>query len=140
MSPHPHPSPTHPARAEDAELPERRERLWLIVASPTVWAAHFLLAYVTAAVWCARVADPATFAPVRVAIAAYTVAALLAITWIGWVGWRRHRFADGRIPHDFDAPEGRHRFLGLATLLLSGLSAIAVVYAALAPVFIGSCV
>lgn len=124
-------------------VPGRRESLLLIAASPTVWGAHFLLSYCTAAVWCAKVADPADFVPVRVSIAAYTIVALAAIAWIawiGWIGWRRHRLGDSGPPHDYDSPEDRHRFLGYATLLLSGLSAVAVVFAALAAGFIGSCV
>jgi hypothetical protein len=38
------------------QLPEANESLWLLVASPVIWAAHFLLCYGTAAVWCAKVA------------------------------------------------------------------------------------
>ena len=37
-------------------LPEARESLWVLAASPSVWVAHFLLAYCTAAVWCAKAA------------------------------------------------------------------------------------
>ena len=33
------------------------------------------------------------------------------------------------LPHDDDTPEDRHRFLGFAALLLSALSAVAVIYA-----------
>ena len=44
---------------------------------PTIWAAHFLLCYVTAAIWCAKVAGPdGSLGGVRVAIAVYTVLAL----------------------------------------------------------------
>jgi len=43
------------------------------------------------------------------------------------------------LPHDDDTPEDRHRFLGFATLLLSALSAVAVLYAGLVAVFIRSC-
>ena len=32
-------------------LPERPRYLVLLAASPTIWAAHFLLAYCVAAVW-----------------------------------------------------------------------------------------
>jgi len=41
--------------------------------------------------------------------------------------------------HDLDTPEDRHRFLGFATLLLSGLSAVAVLYAAFAATFFDTC-
>jgi len=43
------------------------------------------------------------------------------------------------VPHDADTPEDRHRFLGFATLLLSGLSAVAVIYTALVVVVFRSC-
>lgn len=123
-----------------ALLPERNERLWLLAASPVVWGAHFLLCYGTAAVWCAKASGGgASFATVRIAIAAYTAAALAGIAVIGWGGWKRHRLGRAELPHDFDSPEDRHRFLGFATLLLSGLSAVAVLYAALAAVFLWDC-
>ena len=41
--------------------------------------------------------------------------------------------------HDLDSPEDRHRFLGFATLLLSGLSGVAVLYAALAAMYFDTC-
>jgi hypothetical protein len=114
--------------------------LWLLAASPAVWAAHFLLCYVTAAVWCGRLAGPgASLWTVRVAIGGYTVAALAGIAVVGYVGFRRHRLGHADLPHDDDSPEDRHRFLGFATFLLSGLSALAVVYSALAAVFIETC-
>ena len=61
-------------------LPETRESLWMLAASPVIWAAHFLLVYVTAAVWCAKFAQPGdSLGGVRTAIAVYTVLALAAI-------------------------------------------------------------
>jgi hypothetical protein len=74
-----------------------------------------------------------------VAIATYTVLALSGIGSIGWRAWRRHRYGSASRPHDDDTPADRHRFLGFAAVLLSGLSAVAVLYAALAAVCIGSC-
>ena len=71
--------------------------------------------------------------------AAATVLALAAIGIIGWNGHQRHSIGQANLPHDDDTPEDRHRFLGFATLLLSALSAVAVVYAALVAVFIRSC-
>ena len=114
--------------------------LWLLAASPAIWAAHFMLSYATAAIWCAKLTYPeGSLLPVRLAIAAYTAAALAAIAIIGYTGWRWHRAGSATLPHDADSPEDRHRFLGFSTLLLSGLSAVAIVYAALVAVFIGSC-
>jgi hypothetical protein len=114
--------------------------LWGLIAAPTVWAAHFLLSYVTAAVWCAKL-KPAggSLAPARLAVAAYTAAALGAIAVVGRRALRRHRSGGGLVPHDDDSAEDRSRFLGHATLLLAGMSAIAVVFAALAAVFVSDC-
>jgi hypothetical protein len=122
------------------ETHERNQSLWLLIASPAIWAAHFLLCYVTASIWCAKVVGPGgSLTTVRVAIVGYTALALAGIGIIGWIGYRRHSLGNADLPHDADTPEDRHRFLGFATLLLSALSAVAVIYAALVAVFFGRC-
>ena len=122
------------------ETAEKNQSLWLLTASPTIWAAHFLLCYITASIWCAKVVGAGgSLQSVRVAIAVYTVLALAGIGFLGWNGYRKHSFGNAVLPHDDDTPEDRHRFLGFATLLLSALSAVAVIYAALVAVFIRSC-
>jgi len=121
------PPETHEGPAEE------RESLWWLVVSPTTWAAHFLASYATAAVWCAKVAGrEGPLDGARWAIAAYTVVALAIIAWMLRHGLRRHHLGTATVPHDFDSPGDRHRFLGLATVLLSGLSAVGVVYEAMA--------
>lgn len=120
--------------------PEKHESLWLLTVSPTIWAVHFLASYLTAAIWCEKyVGTDGSLGPVRTAVAIYTAIALMGISVAGWIGYRRHRFERAALPHDADLPEDRHRFLGFATLLLSGLSAIATIFVALTAVFIGSC-
>lgn len=119
---------------------EQRQNIIVLAVSPTIWAAHFLLCYVTAAVWCAK--QPTALAPlagVRSAIAVYTLISLAAIAVVGWRGYRAHSLGDAEPPHDEDSPQDRHRFMGFATLLLSGLSALAVVYTGLVTVFIETC-
>jgi hypothetical protein len=118
-----------------------RDSLVPLVASPVVWAAHFLASYGTAAIYCEKVAGrDGSLAGARVAIAVFTVVALAAVGAIGWRAYRRERGEGGPVlPHDSDSSEGRRRFLGFAALLLSGLSAVAILYAALAAVFIGRC-
>jgi hypothetical protein len=112
--------------------------LWLLTIAPTIWAAHLLLCYITAAVWCAKFAGPGgALGGIRAAIAAYTAAAMIGIALIGWEGFRRHRFGTETTTHD--SAEDRHRFLGFATLLLAGLSAVGVLYAALAATYFHSC-
>jgi len=121
-------------------LPETDESLWLLTASPVIWAGHLLLCYGTGAIWCAKIVGASgSLATTRVAIFFYTLAALAGIGIIGWIGYRRHSFGSAAVPHDDDTPEDRHRFLGFATFLLSALSAVAVIYAALVAVFIRSC-
>jgi hypothetical protein len=123
-----------------SSIPEDKHSLWLLTVSPAIWFAHFLLSYVTAAVWCAKVAGPGgALGSARAAIAVYTVLALAGIAFTGWLGHRRHRFGGATTPHDFDSPEARYRFLGFATLLLSALSAVGTLYVALAALFIGTC-
>jgi hypothetical protein len=124
-----------------------RDSLWLLTVGPIIWSAHLLLCYITAAVWCAKFVGPGgELGGVRTAIAWYTVAAVAGIVAVGWEGHRRHRHSSGpwtdgaeATTHDLDSPGDRHRFLGFATLLLSGLSAVAVLYAALAATYFDTC-
>jgi hypothetical protein len=125
---------------EDRDLPEEKETVWRLTMAPVLWAAHFLACYGTASIWCAKVAGPAgSLGGARVAIAAYTLIALAGIGIIGRAGLRRHGHGLETEPHDFDTPGDRHRFLGFATLLLSGLSAVATLYVAMAAVFVSDC-
>ncbi len=122
------------------ELSEKKGSLLFLIAAPIIWAAHFLLSYITAAIWCEKAAGlTGSLLPVRLAIAGYTVVALAGIGYIGWKGYRMHRFRDGDRLHDQDTPASRYRFLGFATLLLSGLSAVATVYETLVVLFIERC-
>ena len=123
----------------ETHLPERHESLWMLALSPTIWAAHFLLCYVTGAIWCAKVPALAPLGGVRTAVVVFTIVALAGIAVTGWIGHRRHSYGAAELPHDDDTPEDRHRFMGYATLLLSGLSALAVIYAALVVVFVRTC-
>ena len=132
--------PTRGDRAEEAALPENRASLWGLIAGPLIWAVHFLLSYVTAAIWCARAATVAApLGTARVALVAYTVVALAVIVVVGWRSWRQHQWGDAELPHDAASAGDRHRFLGFATLLLCGLGFVAVVYSALAIGLIGTC-
>jgi hypothetical protein len=122
------------------QLHEKHESLWRLVISPTIWAIHFMACYVTAAIWCAKFAPRfGSLEPVRWAIAVYTLAALVGIALNGWNGLKRHRFGSESLPHDFDAPGDRHRFLGFATVLLAALSAVATLFAAMVVVFFDDC-
>ncbi|CAN5123064.1 transmembrane prediction [soil metagenome] len=119
---------------------EQRQSLWWIAASPLIWFGHFLVSYIAAAIWCAKAGDAgATLQPVRLLIAVLTVLALGGIAAVGAYGYRRQSYGSGHPPHDMDTPADRHRFLGFATTLLSGLSAIATLFVAGVALFIHDC-
>lgn len=119
---------------------EERESLWRLTFGPAAWAAHFVLSYVTAAVWCAKVAGRAgPLGSARLLIGLYTLVTLLFIGYTAWRGWRYAQFGNAKTPHDDDTAADRHRFLGFATVLLCGLSAVATLYVALGAVLIRSC-
>jgi hypothetical protein len=122
------------------EVPEREDSLWWVAAAPGVWAAHFTLSYATAAVWCAKQGSAAPLSGARVAIAVFSVVGLAAVGVVALRGLRNyHRNGDERPRTDVDTSLARHQFLGFTLLSLSGLSAVAIVFQALAAVFIGSC-
>lgn len=124
----------------ESAIAERNERLRDIAVGPVLWFAHFLACYGTVSVWCAKVVGrTGQLGGARLAIAAYTAVALAGIAAAGWRGWKRHRNGPATPPHDDDSPADRHRALGYVTVLLSGLSAVATLYVALAAVFVGSC-
>lgn len=137
------PGETHPrpraVSVEDRVLPERRASVWQLVAGPTAWALHFLLCYTTAAVWCAKHARLPPSMDLRGTLWLYTAIALAAIAWFGWRALRQHAWGRASPPHDDPTAGDRHRFLGYATLLLCGLSFIAVLYSAMAIALVGSC-
>lgn len=126
-------------RAND-ETSEIRQSLWMLTISPSIWAFHFLASYITAAIWCEKLAGRnGPLGSVRLMIAAYTVAALIGIGLNGWAGWKRHQFGSSTLPHDYDSPEDRHRFLGFATFLLAMLSVVATIFVASVALFFGDC-
>jgi hypothetical protein len=120
--------------------PRDRYSLWLLTIAPVIWALHLLFCYITAAVWCAKfVAQDGALGGARTAIAVYTIVALAGIAAIGFEGFRRHGSGTEATTHDLDSIEDRRRFLGFATLLLAGLSALGVLYAALAATYFDTC-
>ncbi len=102
---------------EELEAPPARwGSLWLLTFGPGIWAIHFLLCYVTAAVWCAKVAGrTGLLGDASLLVGLYTLVALVGIGLTGWRGYRQHRFGHADPPHDFDTAEDRYRFLGYST-------------------------
>ncbi len=125
--------------APDGAFADDEESLWWLTAGPLVWVGHFILSYATAAIWCARFAVDGEPGPTGWAIGGYTVIALVLIGWIGVRAARRVRTVPDHVGHDLDTPGARHRFVAFASLLLAGLSAVAVIYGALVPILVGTC-
>jgi hypothetical protein len=110
---------------------QRAATLWTLIAPPTVWALHFLLCYVYAAVRCAKAGPLQPLDDVRVVVAIATLVALGLVAATGYIAWAQARLEGGTPPHDESTREDRHRFLGAAKLLLAGLSFVAIVYTAI---------
>jgi hypothetical protein len=122
-----------------SELSEKHDSLWWVAAAPGIWGSHFVACYGTAAVWCAKYGVGASLAGARIAIAVMTLLALVGSAGVALRGYRSFRLAEPHPRSDSDSVEARHRFIGFTLLSLSGLAALAIVYEALAAVFIGSC-
>ena len=121
-------------------FPRANPTLLTLLTPPTVWALHFLVCYVVAAVHCAKAAGPfSDLGPARLTIGIATLLAVAVIAASGWQALRHAQFAVAERPHDADTPADRDRQLGFATVLLSALSLVAVVFSALPALFIGDC-
>jgi hypothetical protein len=122
-----------------SDLSERSERLWVPVAAPVIWAVHFTICYITAAVWCGRFAVSAGPVGLRVLIGIYTAIASAAMTLFFVHGLRRHRYQLPTRPHDDDTPEDRRHFMAFTTMLLAGLSIVAAAFGAAAMIVVDGC-
>lgn len=110
--------------------------LWTLIVPPTIWAGHFLMAYLWAAISCAKVGRFATFPTLFVV---GTVVALALIILSGWIAWLQGRSPDGSAPHEDSTDIDRLRFLAKSTLLLAGLSFVGVLFTALPVIFLRDC-
>jgi len=113
-----------------------RVTLWTLIIPPSLWAGHFLFSYLWAAISCAKVGDFATFPTLFVA---GTLLALILIALSGWIAWRQTRIAGDPPPHADSTEVDRLRFLAKSTLLLAGLSFVAVAFTALPVIFLRTC-
>ncbi|NEK17234.1 hypothetical protein [Rhizobium leguminosarum] len=121
-------------------IPKEAETLWTLFTGPAVWALHFLVCYAAAAVYCAKASEIAfSFGMLRFTLFIVTVFALLAILGAAWLAWRQWGFGSGDPPHDEPTRQDRLLFQGFATLLLSGLSFVAVIFVSVPLVFIEAC-
>jgi hypothetical protein len=115
--------------------------LWGVIFGPTVWALHFLVAYVWGAVHCAKAGRDAETGFAASGIVAASVVALVLIGAATLRLWRvrARSLTDNDFDFDHNTPEERHRFLSHVALMLCALSAIGVVFVTLPVLIIGSC-
>jgi Kef-type K+ transport system membrane component KefB len=122
-------------------IPKQIETLWTLFTAPVVWATHFLVCYIGAAIYCAKPELVGlSFSAVRAGIAAVTVIALSLIALSAWLAWRQWGFGTDDPPHDDPTRRDRTLFQGFATLLLSGLSFVAVIFTAMPALFLTECI
>jgi len=121
-------------------LPKEVESLWTLFTAPVIWAVHFLVCYVWAAIYCAKKGPiDAGFPLLRGGIGAATIVALLLILLAAYLAWRQWGFGVVDPPHDQPDTRSRILFQGFATLLLSALSFVAVIFTALPALFLEAC-
>jgi hypothetical protein len=115
--------------------------LWSVVISPSIWAVHFLVCYVSAAIYCEKFGRDTPLGDIRVLVLGATVVALLGIGWSTLRLWRvRGRsLTDNDFEYEHDTPEERHRFLSHVALMLCVLSAVAVIYVTIPMLYLSSC-
>lgn len=111
----------------------RARATWVVLlAGPVIWFIHFMVVYMVAEAGCTgsgpglRVLDPPV--PATVTIVATVVAVIACLGCAGWA-LRRSRAGreEGDAAHEAGA-RGRHRELAFVGMLLSLLSAIAVLF------------
>jgi biotin transporter BioY len=138
-------SARHVLRPEDSPRLITQGSIWILIAVPSIWAAHFLLSYWIAAIYCAKLAGPGpegleTIRLVRWTIIGLTILACLLILWLGRIA--RHRY-EGPLRVDAeinrDTKTDRNRFLGHVTLLLCGISIVAIVFTAIPSLVFDAC-
>ena len=115
--------------------------LWRVIISPTIWALHFLACYVAAAIYCEKMGRDAPLDDIRLLVITVTVVALGGIFWSTLGLWRVHdrSLTDDDFEYEHNTPEERHRFLSHVALMLSVLSAVAVIYVAIPMLYLESC-
>lgn len=121
-------------------LPKEVESLWTLFTAPLIWALHFLGCYIGAAVFCEKPELLGnSFDNLRIMIGVLTFFALSMIVISAVLAWRQYGYGAGDPPHDEPTRRERLHFQGFATLLLSGLSFVAIIFTAMPALFITEC-
>jgi hypothetical protein len=115
--------------------------LWRVIAAPIIWATHFLFCYVFAAVYCEKMGRGASLDDARLWVIVATVVALAGIGWSTHAVWRvrARSLTDNDFEFEHNSPEERHRFLSHMALMLSALSAVAVIYVLIPVLYLATC-
>lgn len=115
--------------------------LWRVIISPSIWALHFLACYVSAAIFCEKLGRDTPLVDIRLLVIVVTVLALGGIFWSTLGLWRVHErsLTDNDFEYEHNTPEERHRFLSHVALMLSVLSAVAVVYVTIPMLYLETC-
>ncbi len=107
--------------------PFTRDRLLSLIAAPVIWGVHFVVCYVAVSLACDRHAPAATWI-----IALATLGALALIGYIVLINYRKWRLARRlAADHAGTMPDAAlQAFFALNSLMLCGLSAIALMWVA----------
>lgn len=116
------------------------DSLITMIATPTVWALHFLFCYIWVATACAPNENIfESILPARIGVAVATVLGLAFCFFAGLRAWREWREQGGEPPHDKPTEGERERLMEFASFMLSSLSFVAIVFTALPALLIADC-
>lgn len=110
--------------------------LWTLIVPPSIWAVHFLFCYLWVAVSCAKIG---AFPRFPIAFLIGTIVALAMIAAAGAIAWVQARGPGDDAPHEQGTDIDRLRFLAKSTLLLAGLSFVAVLFTAAPALMLEDC-
>ena len=114
--------------------------VWILVAAPSIWAAHFLLSYWVAAIWCAKTGPMASLVEPRWIIVALGLICAALIAWLGVIAVRRYGGVFVIFEEITESSErGRDRFIGHVALLLCVLSVVAIGFTVIPGLVFATC-
>jgi hypothetical protein len=131
----------HPVTSELIRDKEDGTDLWRAIMPLVIWALHFIICYIGPAVYCAKWGREAPIDMVRGGVLVTTGLALAVVITLGLGLWRVHRRSMTENDFDFEhnKPEERHRFLSHVGLMLSVLSAVAIIFVAYPVLVLETC-
>jgi hypothetical protein len=115
---------------------EDRTELWWLAAPAPVWLGHFIASYALVAMWCMTDHDNLGWAGLGLGV--LTAVAVTALVGIGLRACSRFARVPSEVP-DADSDLARHRFVALATILLSSLAIVGIGFVVFAAFVVGEC-